>query len=236
VPQAILFDMDSTIITWADSPVKAWGFICQRYAPEVAGLPPDVLQKAIRAVADWFWSDPERHQSGRLDLNQARRDIVRIALKRLNIDNPDFADKVADAYSADREETGAVRPEAFATLEDLRQRGIRLGLITNGEADLQRAKIVKFNLAPFFNNILIEGEFGCGKPDERVFRHTMEKLKVKPSEAWMVGDDLEYDIAPCRGLGIYSLWVNPRNDGSPSARGVKPDKIIRSIAEIPGLL
>jgi putative hydrolase of the HAD superfamily len=228
--------MDSTIITWENSPVKAWVFICRRYAPEVAGLQPDVLQKAIRAVSDWYWSDPERHQSGRLALNQTRRDIVRIALTRLNISNPEFADKVADAYSADRDQMAAVLPEAFAVLEDLRRRDIRLALITNGEADVQRAKIVKFNLAPFFNNILIEGEFGCGKPDERVFRHTLDKLKVAPTDVWMVGDDLEYDIAPCRALGIYSLWVNPRSDGSQIADGVKPDKVIRSIAEIPGLL
>jgi putative hydrolase of the HAD superfamily len=228
--------MDSTIITWENSPVKAWGFICQRYAPELMGLQPDVLQKAIRAVADWYWSDSARHQSGRLDLDQNRRDIVRMALARLNIDNPEFADKVADAYSADREQTAAVLPESFATLEDLRQRNIRLALITNGEADVQRAKVVKFNLAPFFDNILIEGEFGCGKPDERVFRHTLKKLKVKPSDAWMVGDDLDYDIAPCRALGIYSLWVNPRIDNPPASDGVEPDKIIRSISEIPGLL
>jgi len=228
--------MDSTIITWENSPVKAWGFICQRYAPEVTGLQPDVLQKAIRGVADWFWSAPERHQSGRLALNQARRDIVRMALARLNIANPEFADKVADAYSADRDQTAAVLPEAFAVLEDLRRRDIQLALITNGEADVQRAKIVKFNLAPFFHNILIEGEFGCGKPDKRVFGYTLEKLKVKPADAWMVGDDLEYDIAPCRALGIYSLWVNPRGDGSLAADGIKPDQIIRSIAEIPGLL
>jgi putative hydrolase of the HAD superfamily len=228
--------MDSTIITWEDSPVKAWGFICRRYAPEVAGLQPDVLQKAIRAVADWYWSDPSRHQSGRLALNQTRRDIVRMALIRLNIDAPEFADKVSDAYSTDRDQTAAVLPEALAALEDLRQRNIRLALITNGEADVQRAKIVQFKLAPYFDNILIEGEFGCGKPDERVFRHTMEKLKIKPADAWMVGDDLDYDIAPCRPLGIYSLWVNPKTENQPPAGGVQPDKVIRSIAEIPGLL
>jgi putative hydrolase of the HAD superfamily len=236
VPQVILFDMDSTIITWENSPVKAWALICQRYAPEVAGLLPDVLQKAIRAVADWYWSDPARHQSGRLDLTQTRRDIVRMALTRLNIHNPEFADKVADAYSADRDQTAEVLPEALRALEDLRRRGILLGLITNGEADVQRAKIVRFNLAPFFHNILIEGEFGCGKPDERVFHYTLEKLKVKPADAWMVGDDLEYDIAPCRALGIYSLWVNPRSDSPPAPDGARPDKIIRSISEIPGLL
>jgi putative hydrolase of the HAD superfamily len=227
--------MDSTIITWENSPVKAWVLICRRYAPE-AGLEPDALQKAIRGVADWFWSAPERHRSGRLALNQTRRDIVRMALERLDVDNPGFADKIADAYSADREQTAVVLPEDLAALEDLRKRDIRLAMITNGEADVQRAKIIKFNLAPFFDNILIEGEFGCGKPDARVFRHTLEKLRIKPSDIWMVGDDLEYDIAPCRTLGIYSLWVNPRSETISLSDGIKPDRVIRSIAEIPGLV
>ena len=52
----------------------------------------------------------------------------------------------------------------------------------------------------------------------------------------MVGDDLEFDIAPCRAIGIRSLWVDGGGKGLPAKDGARPDIIIRSIAEIPGLI
>jgi putative hydrolase of the HAD superfamily len=236
VPQAIFFDLDSTIITWATSYDEVWERLCHRYAAEADGLEPARLLEAINEVRSWYWKDPGRHRAGRLNLNDTRREIARLAFSNLKLNNTDLADKIADAYIADREETALLVPQAAETLERLRNMGLRLAMITNGAPDMQRPKIEKFKLAKYFDNILIEGEFGCGKPDERVFRHTLKKLNVKPSDAWMVGDDLEFDIAPCRALGIHSLWVDEQGKGLPAKDGARPDAIIRGIAEIPGLL
>ena len=236
MPQAIIFDMDDTIITWETPPDVVWDALCRRYAPEADGLEAVKLFKEIGQSRDWYWSDLDRHRAGRLDLLEARREVVRMAFTRLNIDAPQLAEKIADAYSADRENTSSLVPGAIATLEGLRKRDIRLALVTNGGSDMQRAKIQKFKLTPFFDNILIEGEFGCGKPDERVFLHTLEKLNVPPADAWMVGDDLERDISPCRALGIYALWVDGRRKGLPFSGQTRPDGIILNISEIPGLI
>jgi len=228
--------LDDTIILWETPYKTVWESAIRRYAAGLGGLDTATLYDTISSVSDWYWSDPERHRAGRLDLPQARREIGRMAFARLGRNDFELAEKIADAYSNEREQSGKLAPGAIDTLESLRKRGIRLGLITNGGAGTQRAKIQQFKLAPYFDNILIEGEFGCGKPDERVFRHTLEKLNVPSSAAWMVGNDLEFDISPCRKLGIYSLWVDGRGEGLPAANGVCPDNIIRRISEIPGLL
>ena len=236
MPDAIFFDMDATLIFWSTPAETVWESLARRYAVEANGVEPGALLGVINRTRDWYWGDLERHRTGRLDLYQARREIVRLALTGLNIVNPELADKIADEFTLLREKDEAVAPEDIAVLKHLGERGLRLALITNGGADVQRAKIKKFGLAPYFDNILIEGEFGCGKPDERVFKHTLDKLKVKPSNTWMIGDDLARDIAPCRALGIYSLWVNGKGDDSHHLEGVRPDKIIKSISEIPDLL
>ena len=49
--------------------------------------------------------------------------------------------------------------------------GTSLGLLTNGSAEMQRAKIVRFALETYFDWIQIEGEQGFGKPEPRAFRH-----------------------------------------------------------------
>jgi putative hydrolase of the HAD superfamily len=226
--------MDDTLILWEIPVQQVWESAIAAFTPELDGFCPHEVYTAVHVSADWYWGDPERHRLGRLDLRKARREIGRLAFQKLGRTDFDLADKIADTYSTRREQTGVLSPGAIDILKGLRARGIRLAMITNGASDIQRAKIERFNLAPYFENILIEGEFACGKPDERVFRYSLDKLKVKPEDVWMVGDDLKFDIAPCAPLGIYSLWVD-RNKGQ-APDGIKPDKIIRSIAEIPDLL
>jgi len=228
--------MDDTILLWEIPAPKVWESAINRYTAELGGVDPQVVLKVIRAAADWYWSDPSRHRTGRLDLPAARREIGRMAFEKLGRKDFELADKIADTYNAEREKGGTLAPGAIETLKNLRKRGIKLAMITNGASDFQRAKIEKFNLAPLFDNILIEGEFICGKPDERVFTHTLEKLKVSPSAAWMVGDNPDFDIAPCRSLGIYSLMVDGKSDDGFNPHKIRPDKTIHNISEIPDLL
>ena len=48
----------------------------------------------------------------------------------------------------------------------------------------------------------------------------------------MVGDSLEWDIAPAQKLGIYGIWVDWRNEGLLESATVKPDRIITAISEL----
>jgi len=236
VPDAIIFDLDDTIIITQIPTNAIWNAAVSRYTAELNGLEPQAVFNAIRAAADWYWSDLARHRDGRLNLRRSRREVVKLAFERLGRTDFTLSEKIADTYSDERDSDGLMAPGTADILNNLRQRGLKLGMITNGGAEMQRAKIVKFGLAPYFDNILVEGEFGCGKPEERVFRYTLEKLKVKPEKTWMVGDDLRYDIAPCKALGIYSLWVDKNGGAGLALDGVLPDKTIRAVAEIPELL
>jgi putative hydrolase of the HAD superfamily len=228
--------MDDTIVLWEIPVQSVWEDAVNRYRKELGDLKPEELYRAIRATSDWYWSTPDRHREGRLDLPKARREIGQLAFLSLGRTDMDLAVKIADAYTEEREKGSSLAPGTKELLKDLRRRGIKLGLVTNGASDTQRAKIEKYNLAPYFDYILIEGEFEYGKPDERVFRHVLGKLNAEPSKTWMVGDNLEFDIAPCRPLGIYSIWVNGNSDDSKPLDGVRPDKIIHSISEIRGLI
>jgi putative hydrolase of the HAD superfamily len=232
VPQAIIFDLDDTIISTDAVTEQIWRDICRRFAPGADGFTGEDLYSAIGKARDWYWNDTERHRAGRLNLIEARRDVVRLAFSYLDIDSPDLVVKIADTFSTEREEATCLFPGATETLEQLRKAGRRLALITNGAWEMQRAKLQRFGLEPFFDSILIEGEFGTGKPDSRVFTHTLQELGIGAAEAWMVGDDLGRDIAPCQPLGIVSVWVDWRGVGLPLSGNVRPDKIIRNISEI----
>ena len=107
-----------------------------------------------------------------------------------------------------------------------------MALVTNGSSEHQQRSIERFGLAPLFDYVLIEGEFGYGKPDERVFRSALDHLEVAPSEAWMVGDDLERDVAGSHRLGIFGVWVDWKNEGLPEKSTVQPDRIIHTLSDL----
>ncbi len=96
----------------------------------------------------------------------------------------------------------------------------------------QRSKVDRFGLAELFDLILIEGELGFGKPDPRVYQQALDEMAVAPSDTWMVGDNLEWDVAQPQRLGIFSIWVDVRGSGLPSGHKVRPDRIVRKLSEL----
>ena len=236
LPKAILLDLDDTILALSDTSDPCWRGICERFASRVAGLTPEALFDGIKeSIAD-FWGDPERARRGRLSLKSARREVLAQAFARLEIDAPDLANEIADTYTVERQKALHLFPGSVEALQHLRERGFRLALITNGSSESQRHKIDRFGLAPFFEYIVVEGEFGAGKPDERVYRHVLDQLNLRPEEAWMIGDNLEGDVAAPQRLGIAAIWVDFSGQGLSKSSLVRPDHIVRSLTELIPLL
>ena len=231
-PKAVLLDLDRTILTSTAAHEETCRKVCEQFASQIQGTDIDRLVRTVREISDWYWNDPDLNKQGRLNMPAARRYIYSITFDELGIDAALVAHKLADSYGAEREKAIALYPQAIETLKHFRNCGYRLALLTNGSSGTQRSKIERFNLAPHFDCILIEGECGVGKPDERIFLHALEQLNATAQEAWMIGDDLERDIAGAQKLGIFTIWVDWEGKGLPSSTPAQPDRIIRTIAEL----
>ncbi len=232
LPSAILFDMDDTILDDTSGGPACWEEVCNHHHSQLAGVMPKQLCDSILNQAKWYWSDVERHRVGRLNLTQARRDIVISALQKYGFDNSDTAYSIADLYTARREQLIQPFPGALESLQQLREKNIRLALITNGNGKAQRRKIDRFGLDRYFEVILIEGEFGVGKPDERIYRHALTQLDLLPSQVWMVGDNLEWDVAAPQRLGMLGIWNDFKACGLSVTANVRPDRVIQAITEL----
>lgn len=229
-PKAIFFDLDGTILDWQTGMEETWLASIMKHNDGL--YQPLEMQQRIRKRRDWFWQHPDRAKTGRMDLTEASRVIVQHAFEDAGITAPDVADNIATWYRAERAKAIAPYPGAMETVKTIQARGIRLALITNGEAANQRRSVDKLKLETYFDCIVIEGEFGVGKPDERVFRHALEATDSTPETTWMVGDSLAADIAPAVDLGLHAVWVDEAGDGLPSDAPVEPHRIIRAIAEL----
>jgi putative hydrolase of the HAD superfamily len=232
LPRVILLDLDDTIVAYEAAAEGCWQEACARYASAIGNPPLQELCAAIQRQSDWFWSDEERFRQGRLHLEEARRQVVSGALEALGTPNPEAARAIATYRTELHEQRIAPFPGAIAVLQQLHTARIRLGLVTNGASDKQRAKINRHQLAAFFDCIVVEGEFGCGKPDTRVFQHALCVLHATPANTWMVGDNLRHDIAPAQSLGITGIWHDFRNKGVPPNPACTPNRIIRTLTEL----
>ena len=235
LPSAMLIDLDDTILSAYGRPDIAWNNVATEFASELAPLSPQQVAAAIVQSGRKFWASAAAEW--RLKLAKARHEVVRGGFSALAAAghtalSMDLALRLADRFTAYREEQMFIFPGAHEAIDALKAYGVKLALVTNGAADAQRAKIERFALTHRFDHIQIEGEHGFGKPDERAYRHAMQALGVTAPETWMIGDNLEWEIEVPQRLGIYAIWMDAHAAGLPAGSTVKPDRIIRSLTEL----
>ncbi len=234
-PTALLFDLDDTLIRAYANREAAWRDHLMAYA---AVLPShDVLQIAdtISSCAARFWRHPDVYDcGGGHDLGAARRTIVGEAFAECAIDAPALAVEIADAFTAKRQKGYELYPDTVPVLTALWDSGIRLGLLTNGGRDSQRAKLDRFALASFFHFVGISEELGSAKPNAAIFHQALAALDSTAASTWMVGDHLEWDIAGAQAVGMVAVWFNPDAVAAPAH--TKPDHVVTNLGQLPGLL
>lgn len=96
-------------------------------------------------------------------------------------------------------------PGVDTTLLKLRERGIKIALLTNGWSELQHRKA---NRAGFPGPVLVSDDIGERKPSPAAFERLLAELETPASRTWYVGDSPEIDIAGAHAAGLGTVWFN----------------------------
>jgi HAD superfamily hydrolase (TIGR01549 family) len=130
-------------------------------------------------------------------------------------------------------ELATCRVEYLDALRRLRRAGWRIGIVTNGMVDNQLGKIRNTGLSRLVDGWCISGEVGIRKPDAEIFRRAAKRCGVTAGPGgWMVGDNLELDVAGGHAAGLRTIWL--RTPGRAERRphtGPVPDLTVGSVVE-----
>jgi HAD superfamily hydrolase (TIGR01509 family) len=199
---AVLFDAGDTLIRLSGSGEK----LLHRAAAALGADPldPAAAAQAWQRVLDRA-SAAEELAKGR-DLSNARHREVWTALydaagcERLA---PGLSEELyALTVSA---ESWEAFPDTLTTLTAVRDRGVRIGLVSDTGFDLRPA-LDRLGLSPYLDTVVMSFEHGICKPAAKVFRMACDQLQVEPERTLMVGDNPLTDSgAVAAGMCVFLL-------------------------------
>lgn len=221
--RAVLLDAGHTILegkpSWFDIWAEALG------AFDVT-LDREALQRAYARASDSLSHIPPDRFTP-----ETWRRFLREMVADLEV--PNHADAVADRMHGILTE---VQPEYSAyeevqeVLDGLRDRGLRLAVVSNWEPDLPDV-LMRAGLDGRFDVVVASAAVRAAKPDPRIFRIALDAMGISPSEAVHVGDSYEADVRGARGAGVHPVLL----DRDLLYHDVDCD-LIRNLRELPAVL
>ncbi|KKE79745.1 MULTISPECIES: HAD family hydrolase [Bacillaceae] len=255
--KAVFFDLDDTLLWDEESVRQAFRKTCE-LAQQKYNVDPEELEIAVRKKARELYENYEVYPFTQMiginpfeglwgtfhDKGEDFQKLSKVApeyqrqawtngLFELGIDDVKFGAELAKAFPENRKQVPYLYEESLKVLDALKG-DYKLLLLTNGSPELQNIKLeITPELRPYFDQIVISGDFGRGKPDPSIFEHALGLLNVKPEEVLMVGDNLNTDIKGANSAGIASAWINRK---AMEATEVKPTYEMKSLVEVLDIL
>ena len=143
-----------------------------------------------------------------------------------------------DALFAVTQSNWALEDDAIATLRKLEGNGYRMGIISNAGDDRDVQQLAQqFGIHHFFDFILTSAACSYRKPHSRIFEMALSKWYLLPTEAVMVGDNLDADIYGAQNAGMYGVWISRRaGPRTEDQFRIQPDASVASLLELPSTL
>ncbi len=197
--KAVLFDLGGTLVRTTEIPHvmkrilkhrginRSLGEISQAWKEAEKGLNFRDLTKLL----DEFWVQWNERILSNLQVNTDTRALAEyIATHWWNYSNV------------------TLYPDAEKTLSLLKERGLKIGLVTNGLQSDVNEILPKVGLQNFFDIVVVIDTLRKMKPDVEVFHYALQKLKTTPSKAVFIGDEIEADYKGAQKSGLTAYLID----------------------------
>jgi putative hydrolase of the HAD superfamily len=229
--KAVLFDLDETLIDASDG-LKSHRAVANRIYRYLKGTGTKVKEGEIYSKL------VELDDRMNFKRNYNRNSWWPLLLERLGVPlplPPQMPDELTLLYWDTFAQSTRPYPDAEPTLDYLKRKGYRLGLVTDtdGTKGIKKRRLARIGLIKLFDVVIISGEdTAATKPDPEPFLLAARKLGVRPSECVVVGDKPFTDIKGGNAAGMRTIFVERRDWGVEE----RPDFKIASLSEIAEIL
>jgi putative hydrolase of the HAD superfamily len=225
----VLFDLDDTLHDDTTAYRTAAREVAQAVAREHS-VDPEALYGAYERAVMAFWTAlTADHLS--LGIAAERERMWLDALRVVGLDDRAVAREAASAYGRARAGAVELAPGARELLAALRERGCKLGLVTNGFAETHHDKIDRLGLRELIDAFFLADEVGMVKPDPELFRHACRVLGSEPARTAMVGDRYGRDVVGAHAAGLFTVLLDVHAHPIPP-EGPQPDAVVDTIGEV----
>ena len=166
------------------------------------------FHKTYVDVNTLYWA---QYRVGRVTKEELRVGRFRDSLQRFGVEDETLSETLADQYVKRSPYQTALFPKAIETLEELKDKGYEMHIITNGFEEVQHVKIKESGLAPFFSEIITSEQVEVRKPHPKIFKHAISRAQTDPKESMMIGDNLIADIIGAKDFGMDQVFFNPES-------------------------
>ena len=236
--KTILFDLDSTLFDHHHS-LHAGLLAIQSRFPGLSHIPVDKLADVYNRCLETAYSKYLKNEIKFVEVADLKFNLL---YEELGLSEPDSRVTALweDVYKPAYRESMKATAGSLETLENLKDKGYILAIVTNGQKD---AQIVKARAVGAYESvdgrIFTSQEAGAAKPNARLFEFAFRQLEVGSDEkpgVWMVGDSIEADIEGAIRFGITPILYDPTAKDNTIKVLTEEIRIIRNMAELPGLV
>jgi putative hydrolase of the HAD superfamily len=237
--EAVLFDYGHTLIYFDDRPhsalVDAYEKVNRLLADTLESEVPAaqvLIEKVSRAVDDEIQRD---YAAGRPEEVEIAG-IYDAALRGLGLKlEPDLIERVMELEQEGWLKSVHVGPDVISTLVELRDHGLRLGIVSNAAylPRLMKGQLAALGLARYFDAVTFSSEVGVRKPQREIYANALKKLGADPSRTLFVGDRVREDVQGPKALGMRAVLTREwRQEDDPGVA----DFVIQRLGELPAIV
>jgi 2-haloacid dehalogenase len=168
-------------------------------------------------------------QGRHADFWQVTGEALDFALETLQISRSGLRERLLNLYL-----TLGAFPEVRDTLARLKQAGMRTAILSNGSPQMLKAAVEGAGISHLLDAVLSVEEVGIYKPHPRVYRLAVERLGLEAGAIAFQSANA-WDAWAASAFGMRVVWCN-RYDQRPEKLPGRPDREIRSLAELPAVL
>ncbi len=218
--QAVLFDLDGTLMDHDAARVAGLEAHLAQWLPGAQASELARLDEQWRVLEARHYDE---YAAGLCSMQEQRRRRVRGMHEVLGraLDSDEAADEWFGAYLSHYRAAWSAFEDVLPALASLASAfpQAKLGVITNGEGEAQRAKLAAIGLTERFPLVVASGEVGVAKPDAEIFARACELLGVRAAQAAHVGDRLDLDAQGAAAAGLRGIWLDRAGAGTGASVG-----------------